>query len=114
MKTKEIMDVLNHLMTEDKLTVTEREAISEACDYIAQLEYNKGDLTDFQGWPLEKLTMKNLRKFVRDNGALDDDVKLRILQDDGMGYGAVNGYCTDISVYDGLKDNAEKEVQFWF
>ena len=114
MKTKEIMDVLNHLMTEDKLTATERGAISEACDYMARLEYNKGELTDFQGWPLEKLTMKHLRKFVRDNGALDDDVRLRILQDDGMGYGAVNGYCTDIEVDESLEDETKKEARFWF
>ena len=57
--------------------------------------------------------MKELRKFVRDNCALDDNVKLHILQDDGMGYGANNGYCTDISIYEDT-DNNNKEVQFWF
>ena len=56
--------------------------------------------------------MKDLRKFVRDNCALDDDVKLRILEDDGMGYGAVNGYCSLICLSDDSEGN--KEVQFWF
>ena len=67
--------------------------------------------TDFQGWPINELTMKDLRKFVRDNGSLDDDVKLLVLEDDGMGYGAVNGYCTDLYVID---NDGKKEVQIWF
>jgi hypothetical protein len=113
MNTKETMNILNNLLVNDKLTVDERYAINEACNYISQLEYNNKEQTDFQGWPLEKLTMKELRKFVRDNCALDDNVKLRILQDDGMGYGANNGYCTDISIYEDM-DNNNKEVQFWF
>jgi hypothetical protein len=56
--------------------------------------------------------MKDLRKFVRDNGALDDTVKLLVLEDDGMGYGARNGYCSDI--YVGKNEVDEKEVQIWF
>jgi hypothetical protein len=56
--------------------------------------------------------MKDLRKFVRDNGALDDDVKLLVLEDDGMGYGARNGYCSDI--YVGKDKDGKNEVQIWF
>ena len=67
---------------------------------------------DFQGWELNELTMKDLRKFVRDNGVLDDDVKIRILEDDGMGYGAINGICT--SIYVGKDKDGNNEVQFWF
>jgi hypothetical protein len=112
MKTKEAIKILNNLMVSNKLSADERNAVSEACGYMSQLEYKRGELTDFQGWPLDKLNMKYLRKFVRDNDALDDDVKLLILEDDGMGYGARNGYCTNIFVSDG--DDNKKEVQFWF
>ena len=56
--------------------------------------------------------MKELRKFVRDNGALNDDVKLLVLEDDGMAYGANNGYCSDLCVSE--DENGEKEVQIWF
>lgn len=68
---------------------------------------------DFQGWPIPQLTMKDLRKFVRDNGALDDDVKLMVYEDDGMGYGANNGQCCELSVYEDEDENI-KEVQIWF
>ena len=67
---------------------------------------------DFQGWPIDELTMKDLRKFVEDNQSLDDDVKILVLQDDGMGYGANNGYCSDICLY--TDENDEKQIQIWF
>lgn len=111
MDTKEVMTILNNLTINDKLDIRERAAINEALFFLSRIEH-RGELTDFQGWPLDKLNMKYLRKFVRDNGALDDDVKLLILEDDGMGYGARNGYCTNIYVSDG--DDNKKEVQFWF
>lgn len=62
---------------------------------------------------IPQLTMKDLRKFVRDNGALDDDVKLMVYEDDGMGYGANNGQCCELSVYEDEDENI-KEVQIWF
>ena len=67
---------------------------------------------DFQGWPLEHLTMKDLREFVENNKDIKDDAKVLVLQDDGMGYGAVNGYCTNINRTK-VEDNNE-EVQIWF
>ena len=51
-------------------------------------------------------------KFVRDNGSLDDDVNILVLEDDGMGYGARNGYCSDIYVSE--NKDGKKEIQIWF
>ena len=61
---------------------------------------------------LKKITMKQLRKFVRDNGPLDDDVNILVLEDDGMGYGARNGYCSGIYVSE--NKDGKKEIQIWF
>lgn len=112
METKEVVTILNNMMIDSSLDIRERTAINEALMYISNIEYKNTTQYDFQGWKVKKLTMKDLRKFVRDNGALDDDVKLLILEDDGMGYGARNGYCSDIYVKKD-KDN-KKEVQLWF
>lgn len=67
---------------------------------------------DFQGWPIKELTMKDLREFVNNNKELDDNVKILVLEDDGMGYGAVNGYCSDIYVSKNEEEN--DEIQIWF
>ncbi len=106
------MTILNELSINEELTIRERAAVNEALMAMSNIIYKKEDQTDFQGWPIKKLTMKQLRKFVRDNGALDDDVKILVLEDDGMGYGARNGYCSDIYVSE--NEDKEKEVQIWF
>ena len=112
MNTKEVVTILNNMSISDKIDTRERAAINEALFFLAKIEHKDEQQYDFQGWPLEQLTMKQLRKFVRDNGALDDDVKLLVLEDDGMGYGARNGYCTDLSVSE--DEEGKKEVQIWF
>jgi hypothetical protein len=63
--------------------------------------------TDFQGWPVEKLTFGQLKKIVCGNESLPDDAPVTVLMDDGMGYGATNGSCT--SAY-----ATEDEFQVWF
>lgn len=114
MKIEEVMSVLNDLYAnlDGKLDLREMNAVNEALMTMSNIIYKKEDQTDFQGWPVKKLTMKDLRKFVRDNGPLDDTVKILVLEDDGMGYGARNGYCSDI--YVGENVDKEKEVQIWF
>ena len=114
MKIEEVMSVLNDLYAnlDGKLDLREMNAVNEALMAMSHIMYKKEDQTDFQGWPVKKLTMKDLRKFVRDNGPLDDTVKILVLEDDGMGYGARNGYCSDI--YVGENVDKEKEVQIWF
>lgn len=112
MKIEEIVKTLNSLSINDKLTISERAAVNEALMAMSNIIYKKEEQVDFQGWPIKKITMKDLRKFVRDNGVLDDEVKILVLEDDGMGYGARNGYCSDI--YVGENEDKEKEVQIWF
>jgi hypothetical protein len=112
MDTKEVISVLNNLSINDGLDIRERAAVNEALMALSNIEYKNKEQYDFQGCKIKKLTMKDLRKFVRDNGALDDDVKLLVLEDDGMGYGARNGYCSDI--YVGKDKDGKNEVQIWF
>jgi hypothetical protein len=56
--------------------------------------------------------MKDLRKFMKDHKSLDGNCKILILQDDGMGYGANNGYCTELATSENKE--GETEVQIWF
>ena len=51
-------------------------------------------------------------KIYIDDDNLDDDIQILVLQDDGMGYGARNGYCSDIYVSE--NKDGKKEVQIWF
>jgi len=112
METKQAIDILNNLVVDDRLDADEKAAISDSCNYMRTLELKEGDQYDFQGWKIKKITMKELRKFVRDNRQLDDDVRILILEDDGMGYGAVNGYCSGI--YVGENKDGKEEVHIWF
>ena len=112
METKKTIDILNNLALDERLSINERTAVQDSYNYMKSLELKEDELYDFQGWKLDKLTMKQLRKFVRDNGALDDDAKILVLEDDGMGYGARNGYCTDIYVVE--NKDGEKQVNIWF
>ena len=114
MDIKETISILNELYANPsgKLDLREMNAINSALEMLTHIVYRNEDRTDFQGWPIDKLTMKDLRKFVRDNGPLDDDVKLLVLEDDGMGYGANNNYCSDL--YVDKDENDKKTVQIWF
>lgn len=112
METKKTIDILSNLIVDDRLDADERTAISDSCNYMRTLELKEGNQYGFQGWKVKKITMKQLRKFVRDNGSLDDDVNILVLEDDGMGYGARNGYCSDIYVSE--NKDGKKEIQIWF
>lgn len=112
METKLAIDILSNLTVDERLNESEKEAIKEANKYLKTLQLKEGERYDFQGWKIDKITMKQLRKFVRDNCPLDDDVNILILEDDGMGYGAVNGYCSDI--YVGKNKDGKEEVHIWF
>ena len=115
MKTDRIISILNELGMDEGLTIQERTAVNEACMAMMSMQRKIEPQVDFQGWEIKKLTMKDLRKFVRDNGALDDDVNLLVLEDDGMGYGANNGYCSELSVSETEdEDGKKKEVHIWF
>lgn len=113
MDANKTMDILNGLVIDDeRLSADERTAIGEALKIMLQYERKQIEDTDFQGWPLHHQTMQDLRLFMKKNKNLDGDTKILILEDDGMAYGANNGYCTEISVSED-KDN-NKEVHFWY
>lgn len=112
MSAKESKKILENLKSNQTLSNEEIEAIDIALKHISHIEYNKGSHTDFQGWPIEKCTMKELREFVKENNGLSDDTKILVLEDDGMGYGGNNGYCSDI--YLSGNEKGETEIKIWF
>ena len=112
MESNEIIELLNNIKVYNNLSPNETEALDKAAQAVKRQQRNDEEHIDFQGWPIEKLTMRELRKFVKDNCALDDNVKLLVLEDDGMAYGANNGYCSELSVSE--DDNGNKEVHIWF
>ena len=106
MKTKKTLDTLNSLVEDtERLSADERNAISEAMKTMLSYERKKEVETDFQGWEMPHYTMKDLRKFMKDHKSLDGDCKR-------MGYGANNGYCTELSTAENKE--GETEVHIWF
>ena len=113
MDTDKTLDILGKLIEDtERLSADERGAISEARNTILLYERKKEVETDFQGWEMPHYTMKDLRKFMKDHKSLDGDCKILILQDDGMGYGANNGYCTELSTSEDKEGNTE--IHIWF
>lgn len=113
METKKVLDTLNNLVLDDeRLSTNERDAIGEALKTMLLYERKQKEEIDFQGWPLRHHTMKDLREFMKKNKNLDGDTKILILEDDGMAYGARNGYCTEISVSENKE--GDKEVHIWY
>ena len=113
METKKTLDTLNSLIEDtERLSAEEREAISEARNTILSYERKKQVETDFQGWEMPHNTVRDLREFMRKHKSLDGECKILVLQDDGMGYGANNGYCTEISTSE--NKDGETELHIWF
>lgn len=113
MEANKVIDILNSLILDDeRLSADERDAIGESMKVMMQYERKQVEDIDFQGWPLRHQTMKDLREFMKKNKSIDGETKILILEDDGMAYGARNGYCTEISVSED-KDK-KKEVHFWY
>ena len=106
------IETLNSLILDGRLTSEERDAISTACNIMRLYVRKKEPYIDFQGWEQKKRTMKDLREFVDNNDNLADDIQILVLEDDGMGYGARNGYCTDIYLSD--EGDGKQNVQIWF
>ena len=113
METKKTLDTLSSLIEDtERLSAEEREAISEARNTMLSYERKKQVETDFQGWEMPHYTLKQLREFVKSIKSADGDCKILVLEDDGMGYGANNGYCTELSM---VKNKEGKdEIRIWF
>ena len=113
MEAKKTIDTLNSLVIDDeRLSTDERTAIGEALKTMLLYERKQEEQIDFQRWPLRHHTMQDLRMFVKKNKNLDGDVKVLVLEDDGMAYGARNGYCTEISLSEDKE--GKKEVHIWY
>lgn len=88
-------------------------AINTALDFLKRMKRNEEDTYDFQGWKEKKLTYKDLKEFLAaHDGELNDEAKLKVYVDDGMGYGAQNGICTDLFISTSEKSN-DQELQVW-
>ena len=104
-KLDEIIDTLEHRGSEPNQVIVEV-AINNAIEVMKSLKRSHEPSFDFQGWPEEKMTFGQLKKIVNDNGEVSDDTPVRVLVDDGMGYGSTNGICTGAYMVD-------DEFQIW-
>lgn len=76
---------------------------------------------EFGGWEHEHITLRELLEFLglTEKSNADSiiinknepllDYKILMLEDDGMGYGANNGYCCQTDI-----DNENKNIRLWF
>ena len=73
--------------------------------------------TDFQGWPIKHYTWKELKQELNRMAGIGvgndqsdfDEYQVVIAEDDGMGYGAVEGPCNGVEV-----DDEKKTIKLWF
>lgn len=103
---KEEIEGIDKLINE----LGENELLSSIKDRLECLKHSREVKTDFQGWKMNNATLGDLRKCVKNTERLPNETPVMVYQDDGMGYGAINGSCTDI--YWGGSDN--DEIRIWF
>ena len=103
---KEEIEGINKLINE----LGENELLSSIKDRLECLKHSREVKTDFQGWKMNNATLGDLRKCVKNTERLPNEPPVIVYQDDGMGYGAINGACTDI-YWGGDNDD---EIRIWF
>lgn len=81
-------------------------------DTLDKLRKNNDNKCDFQGWKINDYTLGDLRKLIDGTKDLPSSTKIRVLEDDGMGYGANNGSCTDM--YLSEDNDGNNEIKVWF
>lgn len=94
-----------------------KQALEVAIKQLIKLKHKLEPQYDFQGWEQKPQTFRDLLvnlniKKENDTFIIDEcekilDKPICILQDDGMGYGAVNGVAFDVYQDD-------EEIQIWF
>lgn len=119
----ELLNNLNQLKEKDEKEV---KALKDAINIIRCFKHSKEVTTDIVGNEYKPLTLRDIlvrlgvsklsdRVFILDEKNDKDkallDKKVRLLEDDGMGYGARNGSCNDAIIID---DETNKEIQLWF
>ena len=110
---KDIVEILEKRGSEPNQVIVET-AINAAIDVLKRIKRNSEPRTDFQGWPEDEVTFGQLKSFLINEKELEDNAKVRILMDDGMGYGALNGICTGVNVSESPTDENNKEIHLWF
>lgn len=119
----ELLNNLSQLKEKDEKEV---KALKDAINIISCFKRSKEVTTDVVGNEYKPLTLRDIlvrlgvsklsnQVFMLDENDEKDksllDKKVRLLEDDGMGYGAVNGSCNDAIIID---DETNKEIQLWF
>ena len=97
---KDQIDGINELLSKDSDNV------------LLNNIYDTLKAVDFQGWKVNNATLGDIRELVEKTKSLPNDTKVRVFEDDGMGYGANNGLCTDIYLGSDLEEN--DEIRIWF
>lgn len=108
MELKETVEIIEKMMANTKFSESEREALKCLLSVTNRLSKKNETEVDFQGWELKKHKVRDLKDILSIRKDLDE-YELMILEDDGMGYGAVNGYCNGIEI-----DDNNKELHLWF
>lgn len=119
----ELLDKLSKINEKNE---AENNAIKQAINIISTLKKTKETVTDIAGNEYKPYTLRDIlnklavsklsnQVYILDENNEKDkellDMKVRLLEDDGMGYGAVNGSCTDAII---VNNKSNKEIQFWF
>ena len=122
-----IENLLNNIINNNNLSKEDSETLIETLAVLNHLKHNSEDEETFQGDIKKPLTLKdvlngikvpklNKRAYILDENNSKDKELLNmpviLLEDDGMGYGALNGACRDAYVSDYDKDN--KKIHLWF
>lgn len=105
------VNILENIIYKEKVDITTdiKTAIQDAINAINSLRRRNDMVIDFQGWPMESSTAQDLQDKLTTLVNEPSDYKVRVLEDDGMGYGAHNGFCNGIEI-----DEKEKNINIWF
>lgn len=127
-KIEDLINNINFIKeTNKELSEEDINTLSEAVMALKNLKHSSEDEETFQGDIKKPLTLKdvlngikvpklNKRAYILDENNSKDKELLNmpviLLEDDGMGYGALNGACRDAYISDYDKDN--KKIHLWF
>lgn len=126
-KIEDLLNNINNIINNNNLSKEDSETLIETLAVLNHLKHNSEDEETFQGDIKKPLTLKdvlngikvpklNKRAYILDENNSKDKELLNmpviLLEDDGMGYGALNGACRDAYVSDYDKDN--KKIHLWF
>ena len=126
-KIEDLLNNINNIINNNNLSKEDSETLIETLAVLNHLKHNSEDEETFQGDIKKPLNLRdildgievpklNKRAYVLDENDPKDKELLNmpviLLEDDGMGYGALNGACRDAYVSDYDKDN--KKIHLWF